>query len=117
MQWPAAQCMPCAAATVSLAHSGNKDARVSDLMESNKSLRFLKSNNDVGLQFVSRGSWTSLRFGIYTGASWGCRSDGGPRSGYLLRAIDEQRFPCLITEDDVDLVDLPHPCNSLHSVG
>ena len=32
----------------------------------------------------------------------------------LLRAIDEQRFPCLITEDDVDLVDLPHPCSSLH---
>ena len=80
------------AATGSLAQAAcNERATVLDLLEADKSLRFLKSNADAPLRFHKLcNSMDSLRVGVYTDASWGSRPDGASQGGVAIFLIGEE---------------------------
>ncbi|CAK0816650.1 unnamed protein product [Prorocentrum cordatum] len=84
LQWPAAQGVMIAAATVSFRAAATGNATVQDLLNANKDLRFLKANADVGLYFGFDKAWSELRVGGYSDASWASRLDGSSQGGYTI---------------------------------
>ena len=90
LQWPSAQTMVFAAASVSFSQSASSPT-VSDLLEANKTLRFVKNNADVGLTYQRLGELSAMRLGVYTDASWASRPGGESQGGYLLFAIGETK--------------------------
>ena len=56
LQYPVSQCFVSGAATVSISQAMVANLRVQDLIDMNKSIRFFKSNADVGLRFSHLGS-------------------------------------------------------------
>ena len=70
MQWPAAQQAPHVSASISFLQAKGDGTTVEDLLEANKTLRFLKSNGDLKLHFEDIGPLSSWRIGVYTDASW-----------------------------------------------
>ncbi|CAK0886983.1 unnamed protein product, partial [Prorocentrum cordatum] len=69
LQWPSAQGVMIAAATVSFRAAATGSATVQDLLDANKDLRFLKANADVGLYFGFDKAWGELRVGVYSDAT------------------------------------------------
>ncbi|CAK0890715.1 unnamed protein product, partial [Prorocentrum cordatum] len=84
LQWPAAQGVIIAAATVSFRAAATGHATVQDLLDANKDLRFLKANADVGLYFGFDKPWSELRVGGCSDASWASRPDGSSQGGYQI---------------------------------
>ncbi|CAK0856800.1 unnamed protein product [Prorocentrum cordatum] len=84
LQWPAAQGVIIAAATVSFRAAATGRATVQDLPDANKDLRLLKANADVGLYFGFDRPWSELRVGGYSDASWASRPDGSSQGGYQI---------------------------------
>ena len=83
MAWPTAQVMAHAAATVSFAQAHGNSPVISDLVELNKSLRFMKANADVGLVYDAIvENLTEMRLGLYWGASWATKPEGSSQGGY-----------------------------------
>ena len=85
MAWPTAQVMAHAAATVSFAQAKGNSPTVADMLEPNKSLRFMKTNADVGLTFDAIVEHLKdIRLGLYWDASWATRPDGPSQGGYMI---------------------------------
>ena len=55
-----------------------------DLLEANKTLRFLQNNADVPWRFVDLGPWKEVRVGLYKDASWASRPDNSSQGGRLI---------------------------------
>ncbi|CAK0898302.1 unnamed protein product, partial [Prorocentrum cordatum] len=84
LQWPAAQGVIIAVATVSFRAEATGHATVQDLLDANIDLRYLKANADVGLCFGFDRPWSELRVGGYSDASWASRPDGSSQGGYQI---------------------------------
>lgn len=85
LQWPATQSSPHLQASVSILMGQVGKATVNTLQETNKLLRFAKSNSDVGIDLIKAAdSLDSVAFVVMTDAAWGVRSDGGSQLGYLI---------------------------------
>ena len=85
MAWPANQCVPQISATCSLLQAAVSSAKVMDLIEANKGLRFLKEvATDFKLQIHRHGETSELRFGVYSDAAWAVRPDTTSQGGYLM---------------------------------
>ena len=91
-QWPAAQCMVHAAATVSFAQAEIANPTVQSMLEGNKNLRFLKANGDIGLHYSYVGPWSELRLGVYWDGSWASRPDGASQGGHMVVTIHDARI-------------------------
>jgi len=65
-------------------------ARVADLNEANKILRYANETADIPLTLRSHGSLSQLRFGFYSDASWSTRPDGSSQGGRLLFIASEK---------------------------
>ena len=90
LQWPAGQCMPHGAATVSILAAEFGKPRVQCLSDGNKALRFFKENANIPLRFPKIvAELGGVRFGIYEDAAWANRADYSSQGGYLLFAMDE----------------------------
>ena len=66
-----------------MAQARGEKATVGDILEANKSLRFLKQSADIPLRFEKLGEMSELRIGIYTDASWASRPDGSSQAETL----------------------------------
>lgn len=90
MQWPAAQSMPHAAASISILQAKAATATAADAAEANKTLRFLKENSDIPMKFsrVAEDD-NEFRLGVYTDASWASRPDSSSQGGYYVFVLDQ----------------------------
>ncbi|CAK0900583.1 unnamed protein product [Prorocentrum cordatum] len=84
LQWPAAQGVIIAAATVSFRAAATGHATVQDLLGANKKIRLLKAHADVGLHFGFDRPWSELRVGGYSDAGRASRPDGSSQGGYQI---------------------------------
>lgn len=85
MAWPANQCLPQIAATCSLLQAAVSSPVVSDLLEANKGLRFLKDiAKEYKLCIHKHCKIEDLRFGVYADAAWAVRPDSASQGGYLI---------------------------------
>ena len=90
MQWPAAQSMPHAAASISILQAKAATATAADAAEANKTLRFLKENSDIPMKFSRvADDDNELRLGVYTDASWASRPDSSSQGGYYVFVMDQ----------------------------
>ena len=88
MQWPAAQCFPALAASVSL-QAATAESTIQDIVELNKTLRFAKENCDLQLLFIKTGPLEQLRFGSYCDGSLATRRNGGSQIGRAIFVFNE----------------------------
>ena len=84
LAWPANQVMPHLSASVSLAQAASSNAKVVNIAEANKILRFAKETADTPLVIRAHGEGGQIRFGCYTDASWATRPDGSSQGGWLV---------------------------------
>ena len=89
MQWPAAQTMPHAAASISYLQAKSSKATPADLAEANKTLRFMKETSDIPLRFTGAADFSEVRIGAYTDASWALRPDGSSQGGFYVFVMDD----------------------------
>ena len=92
LAWPANQVMPHLSASVSLAQAATSNAKVSNITEANKILRFAKETADIPLVFRAHGEDGQIRFGCYTDASWATRPDGSSQGGWLVFIASENEM-------------------------
>ena len=92
MAWPVNQTQPHLSAAISLAQATVSGAKVADLNEANKILRFAKETADIPLTIRAHGSLSQLRFGFYSDASWSTRPDGSSQGGWLLFLASEDQI-------------------------
>ena len=82
MSWPVTQCVPQAAATISLLQAHINKPAVKDMLEANKCLRFLKEAVKTYVFKIRRhGDLADLRLGVYCDAAWSVRPDGSSQGG------------------------------------
>ena len=116
MAWPANQTQPHLSAATSLAQATVSGAKVADLNEANKILRFAKETADIPLTIRAHGSLSQLRFGFYSDASWSMRPDGSSQGGWLLFLASEDQIngdrPFPLTVVDWVSIKLPRICRS-----
>ena len=116
MAWPATQTQPHLSASVSLAQATVSGARVAELNEANKILRYAKETADIPLVIRAHGSLQQLRFGFYSDASWSTRPDGSSQGGWLLFLASESQIngdqPFPLTVIDWSSRKLPRVCRS-----
>ena len=116
MAWPATQTQPHLCASISLAQATVSGARVADLNEANKILRYAKETADIPLTLRAHGSLSQLRFGFYSDASWSTRPDGSSQGGWLLFISSEKEIggdkPFPLTVVDWVSRKLPRVCRS-----
>ena len=87
LSWAANQTASHASATISTLQ-GVSEPTVSTIQEANKTLRFMKSNSDVGVRAKPIAtSMKDVRFVVMTDAAWGVRVDGTSQGGYLILAM------------------------------
>ena len=93
LQWPATQGLPMLAASMSIQAGELAGAKIKELTELNKTLRFGKAHADVNLKFLATS--TSQSFGLdgltivcYADAAFCVRSDKTSQGGYVLMACD-----------------------------
>ena len=117
MAWPSTQTQPHLAASISLAQSMVSGAKVSELNEANKVLRYAKETADIVLTIRAHGNGLGeLRFGFYSDASWSTRPDGSSQGGWLVFIGSEKEFndghPFPLTVIDWCSRKLPRVCRS-----
>lgn len=85
MSWPVTQCLPQAAATISLLQATINKPMIKDMLEANKCLRFLK---EVVKNYVftirCHCPLDQLRISLYCDAAWSVRPDGSSQGGMLM---------------------------------
>ena len=84
--------MPHLAASVSLAQAASSNAKVVNIAEANKILRFAKETADTPLVIRAHGEGGQIRFGCYTDASWATRPDGSSQGGWLVFIASEDEM-------------------------
>ena len=84
LAWPAAQTAAHGAATVYIVQAAGGKATVRDMLDLNKSLRFMKENADIPMRFLRICEWCDLRLGSYFDGSWASRPDMTSQIGALL---------------------------------
>jgi hypothetical protein len=85
LQWPATQSCPHLQASVSILMGQMAKGTVQTVLDANKTLRFFKTNSDVGLDFVPViDDLNDAAFVTMTDAAWGVRHDGSSQSGHLV---------------------------------
>jgi hypothetical protein len=95
LQWPATQCCPHLACSVSMLAAYVSDCKVSHLKEANKCLRFAKNHASVTQKFYRYPdvkSWIELGFLSCTDAAWATRPDGSSQGGHLVLAVPPRAF-------------------------
>ena len=98
LQWPATQACPHLACSVSMHAAKISNARIQDLKEANKTLRFAKSNNQSQMVFPKesgnkqKNPFDQTGFLALSDAAWATRSDGSSQGGYLILAVDKTAF-------------------------
>jgi len=116
MAWPANQTQPHLSAAISLAQATVSGAKVADLNEANKILRFAKETADIPLTIRAHGALSQLRFGFFSDASWSTRPDGSSQGGWLLFLASEDQIngdrPFPLTVVDWASRKLPRICRS-----
>ena len=116
LAWPANQVMPHLAASVSLAQAATSNAKVVNIAEANKILRFAKETADTPLVIRAHGEGGQIRFGCYTDASWATRPDGSSQGGWLVFIASEDEMnsnrPFPLTIVDWASRKLPRVCRS-----
>ena len=116
LAWPANQVMPHLAASVSLAQAATSTAKVANIAEANKILRFAKETADTPLVLRAHGEDGQIRFGCYTDASWATRPDGSSQGGWLVFVASENEMnsnkPFPLTIIDWASRKLPRVCRS-----
>ena len=91
LQWPAAQSMPHGSASVSLLQASAGKPCLRDIVEANKTWRFVEEFGQGPLRFVTlTDKIEDMVLGVYTDASWGSRPAGSSQGGYYLFAIDPE---------------------------
>lgn len=85
MSWPVTQCLPQAAATISILQANISRPTVKDMLDANKCLRFMKEVvKDYTFTIRCHGELESLRIGVYCDAAWSVRPDGSSQGGMLM---------------------------------
>ena len=85
MSWPVMQCLPQAAATISLLQANVNRPMIKDILEMNKCLRFMKETvKNYVLTLRSHGPLSQVRIGLYCDAAWSVRPDGNSQGGMLI---------------------------------
>ena len=85
LQWPATQSCPHLQASVSILMGQITKATIQTALDANKTLRFFKTNSDVGLDFFPiLDDLNDAAFVTMTDAAWGVRADGSSQSGHLV---------------------------------
>ena len=105
MSWPVTQCVPQAAASISLLQAHINKPSVKDMLEANKCLRFLKEAvKNYVFKIRRRGDLADLRLGVYSDAVWSVRPDGSSQGGMLMFIADKseleshQPFPLTVID-------------------
>lgn len=86
LQWPSSQGVPHLQCSVSMLCGRVRDATEEEINETNKALRFFKTNADVGLTFPAD-LCTDIKDTMLvtmTEAAWGTRKDNSSQGGYLI---------------------------------
>ena len=117
MSWPVTQCVPQAAATISLLQAHINKPAVKDMLEANKCLRFLKEAVKTYVFKIRRhGELQDLRLGVYCDAAWSVRPDGSSQGGMMMfiadRAELESHKPFPLTVIDWASKKLVRMCRS-----
>eukprot|EP00913_Durusdinium_trenchii_P017657 g16596.t1 len=85
MSWPVTQCLPQAAATISILQANINKPMVKDMLDANKCLRFMKEVvKDYTFTIRSHGDIENIRIGVYCDAAWSVRPDGSSQGGMLM---------------------------------
>ena len=92
LQWPAVQSSPHIQASTSLLSGEMSTGLSSAMIETNKLLRFCKTNADVHLRFPPLGPLEDLRLTCMFDAALGVRHDGGSQGGYIILLTNEKAF-------------------------
>ena len=92
MQWPATQAMMHATASLSIAQSALSQLMISDLVDLNKTLRFLKETSHIGMKLTRLCCLRDVRRGAYFDAGWAARRNGESQGGCVVCAIDAENM-------------------------
>ena len=93
LAWPATQCVPMLAASVSLLQAAMASPTVNDILEGNKVLRFAKEAADRYRPEVNyHGELSRLVFGAYSDAAWAVRPDGSSQGGYVIFVASQEEI-------------------------
>ena len=84
LQWASTQTSPHMSASISILCGNVSGATQSVAEAANKTLRFGKSNADIGLTFQRLGPLEDLRLLSISDAAWGVRSDHLSQGGYFV---------------------------------
>ena len=85
MAWPVTQCIPQAAATLSILQASVNRPMIRDLLEANKCLRFMKEVVKSYVFTLRRHcDLENLRIGLYCDAAWSVRPDGSSQGGMIM---------------------------------
>ena len=117
MSWPVTQCLPQAAASISLLQANINKPMVKDMLEANKCLRFLKEVVKSYVFTLRRHcSMDQLRVSLYCDAAWSVRPDGSSQGGMMMflssQAELDSRDPFPLTIVDWSSKKLTRMCRS-----
>ena len=117
LAWPANQCLPMLAASISLHRAAMSDPKVSDILDSNKTLRFAKEAVEIyAMKFQRYGRLDEIAFGVYSDAAWAVRPDGSSQGGMIVFIATESEMeseePFPLTVVNWASKKLPRMCRS-----
>ena len=93
LAWPATQCVPQLSAAVSLLQGALSSAKVQDILDANKVLRFAKDVvQRYEMTMVRHGTFEEIRYSTYCDAAWATRQDGSSQGGYLTFIANDQEM-------------------------
>ena len=89
LQWPSTQTCPWLQSQVSMMAGSITKATTETLESANKTLRFAKSNCDVGLEYRPLGKAEDMTFVAYSDASFACRTDLSSQGGFMVMMVNK----------------------------
>ena len=90
LAWPANQCLPQLGASVSMLQGALSGAKVQDIVEANKILRFAKEVvQKYEMRMSKHGAFEKIRYSAYCDAAWATRQDNSSQGGYLIFVANE----------------------------